>query len=75
MFGWLKVAEILHNPFGKNKLYDINLAVILDLNIWKSSLLIESQEIFLDTNFAEKPAANYSELKTVKRQFEVSISD
>ena len=65
MFGWLKVAEILHNPFGKNKLYDINLAVVLDLNIWKSSLLIESQERFFDTDFAEKPAENKSESKNI----------
>ena len=63
MFGWLKVAEILQNPFGKNELYDINLTRVLDLNIWKSSLLIESQERFLDTNFGETPAPNYSKYK------------
>ena len=60
MFGWLKVAEILQNPFGKNELYDINLTRVLDLNIWKSSLLIESQERFLDTNLGETPAPNNS---------------
>ena len=63
MFGWLKVAEILQNPFGKNELYDINLTRVLDLNIWKSSLLIESQERFLDTNLGETPAPNNSKYK------------
>ena len=53
VFGWLRVAEILNNPFGKNDLYDIDLAAALDLNIWKSSILIESQERVLDTDFAE----------------------
>ena len=56
VFGWLRVAEILNNPFGNNKLYDINLATVLELNIWRSSLLLENQETFLDTNFAEYPA-------------------
>ena len=55
VFGWLRVAEILNNPFGKNDLYDIDLAAALDLNIWKSSILIESQERVLDTNLAEIP--------------------
>ena len=44
LFGWLRVAEILNNPFGKNNMYDINLATTLDVDIWKASLLLESQE-------------------------------
>ena len=58
VFGWLRVAEILNNPFGNNALYDINLATLLDLNIWKSSLLLENQETFHDTNFAEYVVIN-----------------
>ena len=44
IFGWLEVADILSNPFGNDKLYDINLASTLDLNIWKSSVTLENQE-------------------------------
>ena len=61
VFGWLRVAEILNNPFGSNELYDINLFTVLDLNIWKSSLLLENQENFTDTNFAEYPVEKETE--------------
>ena len=57
MFGWLRVAEILSNPFGENDLYDVDLASTLDLDIWKASVLIENQENFSET-FALHP---YSE--------------
>lgn len=61
VFGWLRVAEILNNPFGRNELYDINLATVLDLNIWKSSILLENQENFIDTSFAAYPAKKETE--------------
>ena len=45
IFGWLKVADILSNPFGNDKVYDINLASTLDLNIWKASITLDNQEM------------------------------
>ena len=60
VFGWLRVAEILQNPFGSDEL-DIDLAELLDLEIWKSSVLIESQESFLNSSFAKNPAEHYGE--------------
>ena len=42
LFGWLKVADILSHPFGYDG-DDIKLYSVLDLNIWKASVLMESQ--------------------------------
>merc|ERR1719186_418411 len=55
IFGWLKVADILSNPFGNDKLYDINLASTLDLNIWKSSISLENQERAIHSNLLKNP--------------------
>merc|ERR1719427_316819 len=50
IFGWLKVADTLNNPFGFG-VYDVDLAAILDLNIWKSSVMLENQEKAVHSNF------------------------
>ena len=44
VFGWLRVAGILLNPFGCDEVYNVNLVATLDLNIWKASKTIENQE-------------------------------
>ena len=55
IFGWLKVADILSNPFGNDKVYDINLASTLDLNIWKSSITLENQEMAFYSSLLKNP--------------------
>ena len=55
IFGWLRVADILSNPFGNDEVYDINLASTLDLNIWKSSLVIENQERAIHSDLLRNP--------------------
>ena len=54
IFGWLKVADILSNPFG-NDIYDINLASTLDLNIWKASVTLENQDKTFNSSFLRNP--------------------
>ena len=54
IFGWLKVADILSNPFG-NDIYDINLASTLDLNIWKASITLENQDRTFTSSFLRNP--------------------
>ena len=54
IFGWLRVANILNNPFGNDELYDINLLAILDFNIWKSSITLEHQENAVECKFLVK---------------------
>jgi len=54
IFGWLRVANILNNPWGKDELYDINLSAILDFNIWKSSITLEDQEKAVACKFLVK---------------------
>ena len=54
IFGWLKVADILSNPFG-NDIYDINLASTLDLNIWKASITLENQDRAFNSSFLRNP--------------------
>jgi len=44
VFAWLRVADILSNPFGNDEGYDISLSDTLDFNLWRSALTIESQE-------------------------------
>ena len=39
------MADILDNPFGFNLEHDLNLADILELNIWRCSVTIEQQSI------------------------------
>eukprot|EP00091_Calanus_sinicus_P000147 TRINITY_DN10071_c0_g1_i1.p1 TRINITY_DN10071_c0_g1~~TRINITY_DN10071_c0_g1_i1.p1 ORF type:complete len:110 (-),score=16.07 TRINITY_DN10071_c0_g1_i1:73-402(-) len=55
IFGWLRVADILSNPFGNDKVYDINLASTLDLNIWKSSITLENQEMAYYSSLLKNP--------------------
>ena len=45
LLGWLYMADILDNPFGFNLEHDLNLADILELNIWRCSVTIEQQSI------------------------------
>ena len=37
----MRVADIVRNPFGLDKHYDINLESELDQNIWKASVSIK----------------------------------
>ena len=55
IFGWLRVADILSNPFGNDKVYDINLGSTLDLNIWKSSITLENQEMAFYSSLLKNP--------------------
>jgi len=57
VFGWLKVADILSNPFGSDQDYDVNLASTLDLNIWKASVTIENQEKAIHSQLLKNPYA------------------
>ena len=50
IFGLLRVADILSNPFGYDYHYDIELAATLDHNIWKASQSLESQDRALETD-------------------------
>ena len=45
VFSWLKVADILNNPFGNDEAFDINLSDLLDFNIWRASVMLEQQEM------------------------------
>ena len=44
VFGWLQVADIIKNPFGYDQYYDTQLSDVLDVEIWKASVTIESQQ-------------------------------
>ena len=52
IMSWLKVANLLRNPFGDSKYFDIDLNEILDHNIWKASVSIKQMEnpIFFEPN-------------------------
>ena len=54
IFGWLRVANILNNPFGNDEIFDIKLSAILDFNIWKSSITLENQENAAESKFLVK---------------------
>ena len=41
IYAWMKVANIVRNPFGLDEHYDINLEEMLDHNIWNASLSIK----------------------------------
>jgi len=41
IYAWMKVANIVRNPFGLDENYDINLEEVLDHNIWKASLSLK----------------------------------
>ena len=43
LLAWLKMAEIMANPYGSNEQYDLNLENELELNIWRCSMAIQSQ--------------------------------
>ena len=42
MFAWLKMAKICENPYDEDAHYDINLDEVLDLEIWRSSVTLQS---------------------------------
>ena len=44
IYAWMKVANIVRNPFGLDDHYDINLEEMLDHNIWKASLSIKHMD-------------------------------
>jgi len=44
IYAWMKVANIVRNPFGLDEGYDINLLELLDHNIWKASLSIKHMD-------------------------------
>ena len=51
LLAWLAMANIMANPYGSNKLYDLNLVDELELNIWRCSLAIQSQsDMFPESN-------------------------
>ena len=54
LLGWLYMADILDNPFGFNLEHDLNLADILELNIWRCSVTIEQQSLGPPANFVNK---------------------
>ena len=67
IFGWIKVADILENPFGNDEHYDLKLADICDLNIWKSSITLENQEKISHSDFLRNPfrTDNYDKYRLV----------
>jgi len=44
IYAWMKVANIVRNPFGLDDNYDINLEEMLDHNIWKASVSIKHMD-------------------------------
>lgn len=44
IYAWMKVANIVRNPFGLDDHYDINLEEMLDHNIWKASVSIKHMD-------------------------------
>ena len=44
IYAWMKVANIVRNPFGLDEGYDINLLELLDHNIWKASVSIKHMD-------------------------------
>ena len=67
IFGWIKVAVILENPFGNDEHYDLKLADICDLNIWKSSITLENQDKIFHSDFLRNPfrTDNYDKYRLV----------
>ena len=56
LFGWLKAAEMIRNPFGNSKLrnnrpwnnrnqFNLNMFDVLEVEIWKASKCVETQNI------------------------------
>ena len=53
LFGWLKAAEIIRNPFGSSKLaignqkhhFHLEMFDVLEVEIWKASKSLEAQDI------------------------------
>ena len=41
---WFLVSIKMLNPFGTDKGFDVPLSKELDINIWKSSLMIQEQD-------------------------------
>ena len=45
LLNWFLVCVKLLNPFGSDRGYDVDLPSELDLNIWKSSVMIWKQDV------------------------------
>ena len=43
LLAWLAMADIMDNPYGFNKFYDLQMTDKLELNIWRCSLAIQNQ--------------------------------
>ena len=41
LYAWMRVADIVRNPFGLDQHYDINLESELDQNIWRASVSLK----------------------------------
>ena len=44
IYAWMKIANIVRNPFGLDKNYDIDLEGMLDHQIWKASVSIKHMD-------------------------------
>ena len=47
---WFIVSTKMLNPFGTDKKFDIDLNKELDINIWKSSVMIQQQDLAMGGN-------------------------
>jgi len=47
LIGWAKIAEDLKNPFGDD-IYDVDLPVVLDYQIWKASYMLSQTTPYED---------------------------
>ena len=70
IFGLLRVADILSNPFGYDYHYDIELAATLDHNIWKASLSLESQDRALETELLRQKDPSINKIWTDSEGFD-----
>ena len=43
LLAWLAMADIMDNPYGENKYYDLQMTDELEMNIWRCSLAIQNQ--------------------------------
>ena len=41
---WTQAADELKNPFGTNPGYDVDLVKKLNINLWRTSLMIQNQQ-------------------------------
>jgi len=54
LIGCISMTDILDNPFGFNKDYDINLKEMLELNIWRCSMTIQEQCLSMSRRSSEE---------------------